>query len=207
LVLQIHLPSDGSFSTAPLGNPLHKPYNGYMNKLVVFSDLHGDMDMLRMIIARAEKEKADTILCAGDLGIHHSTIIAQMIRSSSIPFLIVRGNCDSPWAFVDVQLPVPPIYRTVDFCSRSILLTHGDRIQSWYDAPAKLSNNDIFIYGHSHVAMLSHSDHTPYILNPGSASRPRDSHEPSFAVISEKDIAIKEILSGLTIHGFSLRFS
>lgn len=174
-----------------------------MNKLVVFSDLHGNIDMLRMIITRSEKEKADLILCAGDLGIHHSTIIAHMIRTSTIPFIIVRGNCDSPWAFVDVQMPVPPVYRTVEFCSRKILLTHGDRISSWNDAPEKLSISDIFIYGHSHVARLEHPEHTPYILNPGSASRPRDQQEPSFAVITEKDISIREIVSGRIIHGFS----
>jgi len=173
-----------------------------MKKLVVFSDLHGDIDMLRMIIARSEKEDADSILCAGDLGIHHSTIIAHMIRTCSIPFVIVRGNCDSPWAFVDVQMPVPPIYLSVDFCSRKILLTHGDRIPSWDEAPEKLSINDIFIYGHSHVGMLEHSGHTPYILNPGSASRPRDEHEPSFAMITERDISIREIVSGRIIHGF-----
>ncbi len=96
-----------------------------MKKLVVFSDLHGDIDMLRMIIARSEKEDADSILCAGDLGIHHSTIIAHMIRTCPIPFVIVRGNCDSPWAFVDVQMPVPPIYLSVDFCSRKSYLPMG----------------------------------------------------------------------------------
>lgn len=187
----------------PLGIISTKPYNNPMNKLVVFSDLHGDVDMLRMIIARSEKEEADFLLFAGDLGIHHSTIIAHMIRTSGIPFMIVRGNCDSPWAFVDVQMPVPPIYLTVDFSSRKILLTHGDRIPSWNDSPEKLSINDIFIFGHSHVAMLEHSIHTPYILNPGSASRPRDQHEPSFAVITEKDISIREIVSGRIIRGFS----
>jgi hypothetical protein len=174
-----------------------------MNKLVVFSDLHGDIDMLRMIIARAEKEKADSILCAGDLGIHHSTIIAHMIRTCAIPFSIVRGNCDSPWAFIEVQIPVPPIHLIIDFHSRKILLTHGDRIPSWDEAPAKLTENDIFIYGHSHVVMLEHSKHSPYILNPGSASRPRDQHEPSFAVITEKEISIREIVSGRVIPGYS----
>lgn len=177
-----------------------------MKKVVVFSDLHGDVNMLRLIIARAEKEKAELILFAGDLGIHHSTLIVHVIRNSSIPFLLVRGNCDSPWAFVDVQMTIPPRYQKIQFGSRIILATHGDVFSYWKDSPEKLSEEDIFITGHTHVAMLEHEDDSPYLLNPGSASRPRDDQEPSFAVISEKGIFIQEILSGITIKGLSVLF-
>ncbi len=162
--------------------------------------------MLRLIIARAEKEKADLILFVGDLGIHHSTLIVHVIRNSSIPFLLVRGNCDSPWAFVDVQMTIPPRYQKIQFGSRIILATHGDVFSYWKDSPEKLSKEDIFITGHTHVAMLEHEEDSPYLLNPGSASRPRDDQEPSFAVISEKGIFIQEILSGITIKGLSMLF-
>jgi len=170
-----------------------------MNRFFVFSDLHGDMGMLRMAIARAEKEQADTILFAGDLGLQHSAMISQFIKLSSIPFLLVSGNCDSPWEFSDMQMVIPPQYRTIPFGSRTIFLSHGHRFGYWKEAPIDLLERDIFITGHTHIPRLNHAEGSPWEVNPGSASRPRSGSEPSYAIITDEEIRIKEIMTGLTI--------
>ena len=178
-----------------------------MNRFVVFSDLHGDIDMLGMIIARAVKERAESILFAGDLGINHSSLLPHIIKTSPIPFLLVRGNCDSQWAFSEAEMPIPPQYRIVPCGSRTIFMSHGDVFASWRYLPVALSENDIFITGHTHVPLLSHDKSSPWILNPGSASRPRGKWKPSLAIITEKGMDVKEITGGRTIPKLSGRFS
>lgn len=177
-----------------------------MAKLVVFSDLHGDKINLQRIIARAESVQAAHILCLGDLGLNRSREVAELIRNSPIPFLLVRGNCDSTWAFAEALLPLPPRYRSIMFEGRTIVMTHGDLFRFWDTCPVSLSPSDIFLYGHTHIAYLYHPFNGPWELNPGSASHPRDQRRCSYALITEEEMIVKEIESDLPLHGLYARF-
>jgi len=177
-----------------------------MMNLLVFSDLHGDVDNFRMLLDRYKEEEAGLILCAGDLGLERVGSIMLILRNSHIPFVMVRGNCDSSWAFIEAEVPVPPRYRTITFGSRTIAMTHGDLDTSWQSAPVRLTSSDIFITGHTHIARLDHPAESPWMLNPGSASRPRNSRHCSYAVISDAGIAVKKLKNGKILHELSATF-
>ena len=179
-------------------------YYHLMNRFTVCSDIHGNVESMRMIIGHAVAENADAIIFAGDLGTHQGMTMFDIIRLSPVPWLMVRGNCDPTWLFSDYSFPIPPRYRTIHFDNGLLFVTHGDAIYDWEEAPVKLSEHDIFIQGHTHVPYLSQVSHSPVILNPGSASRQRNELDPSIAVIRDGFVRIESLLSGKILNGFSV---
>ena len=166
-----------------------------MNRIFVFSDLHGNIDGLKMVLKRADEENCDLIICAGDIGLDRLGSQRDQIRNSRIPMILVRGNCDSAWTFPEAGFPIPPKYTIIEFFQRTVFVTHGDVITDWRAAPVPLSKKDIFISGHSHIAHLEQSSAGPIVLNPGSVSSPRDHRPPSYAVITADEISIKVLRS------------
>jgi len=164
-----------------------------METILVFSDLHGDSESLDLLIERMTEENVDCILCAGDLGLERLGVHREKLKSVPIPFITVRGNCDTLWIFSESGFRIPTMYVSVSIGARTIFLTHGDVIHSWQSFPAKVGEEDIFITGHTHVAHLSKHAHSPYLLNPGSASSPRDGRPPSYAIVTNHGIVLKDL--------------
>ena len=167
-----------------------------MNKILVFSDLHGDIDSLALLLKRVREEHVDCMLCAGDLGLDRLGMHRESLRSLTIPFFVVRGNCDSPWVFAETGFIVPTRYYMEHLGERTICMTHGDVIQDWKAFPFPMDERDIFISGHTHVALLDKKRGSPIMLNPGSASSPRNNRAPSYAIVENHNISIKEIRTG-----------
>jgi len=178
-------------------------YDGRMDKVALFSDIHGDCGMLNLVLARAHNEAVDAVLFLGDFGQHDLMEMYTVIRSSGIPLLGVRGNCDSPWMFSDMQVPVPPLYRSIPLGTRTLFFTHGHAVRSWMEAPVALHPDDIFAYGHSHIPELSRTESGPWVVNPGSASRPRSHTDASMALIDHERIRIVSVVDGRPLKGMT----
>ena len=142
-------------------------------KVVVISDAHGDLDLIRRV-ARIE-EKADAFIDAGD-----SCLDANEIR----PFVSVKGNCD--FCFY-------PLSRILYFESWRVFLTHGASMS--LDSMIRLAKShgcSVLISGHTHQYQNIIKD-SIYCLNPGSLSRPRDGYCGSYMVVEFSDTDIKVI--------------
>ncbi|MGI6433349.1 MAG: metallophosphoesterase family protein [Sphaerochaetaceae bacterium] len=170
-----------------------------MNRIVVCSDVHGDASHLALLLDLLVTEKAQALLCTGDLGLERLGLLKEELFCLPIPLYLVRGNCDQSWQFSHASVALPPRVLSFSFQGRSIVATHGDYIRSWVESPIKLQNNDIFVSGHTHRCELKKVPKGPYVLNPGSLSQPRDHRKPSYAVITEKNLVIKELKSGALI--------
>lgn len=175
-----------------------------MNRIFVFSDLHGDGDALKMLLSRVSEESCDHIICAGDLGLDRLGQQRNLLQGLAIPFSMVRGNCDSVWTFSEAGFPIPPKYTILNLGVRTVFVTHGDTIPIWNAAPISLLENDIFISGHTHIALVTQSSTGPYIINPGSASSPRDNRPPSYAVITNREILVKALVSRRVLEALTL---
>lgn len=171
-------------------------YSTPMERILVFSDLHGDTKALGLLLESIEREDADHVLFAGDLGLERLGIDRMKLKEVVIPFTLVRGNCDSMWTFDEYWFPVPPQYTVLEMDDHTVFLTHGHVIKDWQDAPIFLGQNDIFITGHSHRSRLIHFPEQPILLNPGSASSPRDHSSPSYAMISRDEITLHQLSNG-----------
>lgn len=145
-------------------------------RIIVLSDTHGNFSALERVISR--NTDADWIFHLGD----GERELDRYITANPMiaPKIIhVAGNCDFNSLSHDVfTLPV---------MEHKVLATHGYQygVKSSLErlkALARTNGCDIVLYGHTHVRFQSYEDGL-WIMNPGSASCPRDGMKPSFGHI------------------------
>ena len=140
-------------------------------RAVVFSDSHGNYDVLEQIMER-HKDGADIFIHLGD-GERELELIQYVYNDKKIYF--VSGNCD--WG------TDKPDYDIIKFGGKTIFFTHGARFGVKGDLNiaklfARKNEADILLFGHTHVPYLYESPEL-ILLNPGSIGR----YRPSYAVM------------------------
>ena len=132
-------------------------------KIVVVSDSHGNVDVLRDIALR--EGDADIFLHCGD---------SQVNEAYISPFVSVKGNCDY---FMDY-----PPFRIVDTPYGKIYVEHGNRLFPMGVGTLKELGCSIYLQGHTHIKKLIKEEDI-YFANPGSITKPRDGDLGSYLVI------------------------
>ena len=150
-------------------------------RVVVFSDSHGNYDVLEKILERHE-EDGDLFIHLGD-GEREFELLTYVYDGKKL--LFVSGNCD--WG------TDKPDYDIVNIEGKTIFFTHGARFGVKGDLNiaklyARKSGADILLYGHTHIAMTDYDDGL-YIMNPGSCGRPREGL-PSYGIIDITEAGI-----------------
>lgn len=143
-------------------------------RAIVFSDSHGNYDVLETIVER-HREDADLFIHLGD-GEREMEYIRYAYPEKK--FLFVAGNCDYG--------SEAPDYDVADFGGKKIFLTHGWRfgVKGSLDPikeEARKFGADILLFGHTHIAETDY-DEGLYVMNPGSCARPREGG-PSYGII------------------------
>lgn len=143
-------------------------------RLVVFSDTHGNFRAAHDIVERNQDVYTFIFLGDGEREIDKLRIVypEKMI-------LNVAGNCD-----YNSFTPNSDLYNAGKV---KVLFTHGHRFGVKYGtdellAKAKEVGAQIALFGHTHERFYKYADGV-HLLNPGSASCPRDGHSPSYAFI------------------------
>lgn len=143
-------------------------------RIAVFSDIHGNGAAVEKII---EKNK----------GVKHFIFLGDGIRevekaAENHPdkeFHIVAGNCD-----FSADYPKTDYF---EIAGHKIMYTHGHTHYVKYGLErillsAQCSGADIICFGHTHERVNEYFGGI-YILNPSSASCPRDGKKPAYAFI------------------------
>ncbi len=153
-------------------------------RIIVMSDSHGNYSAVEEIIQR--NQTADMFIHLGD---GEREVDRALTKFPHINVYHVKGNCD----FASLS---PSILELPVGYGHKIIAVHGHNQGVNYSLEhlkkTALENNaDIVLYGHTHMRDNRYENGL-YILNPGSASSPRDNFPPSFALIdvSEKGILI-----------------
>jgi len=162
-----------------------------MNRLFIFSDLHGSLS--GWLTIQAIMGQDDGLAVAGDLfdtryGRYgnpdfHPEQIRSDLKTFDSPFFYVYGNCDVPSFFsgYDPQ-------QTFTAFGKTIFMHHGHR-----PVPADC-RADIIIQGHTHLCELERQ--TEKIrLNPGSIALPRNSL-PAYGVIDAAGVHLITLSTG-----------
>lgn len=138
-----------------------------MHRIGIISDTHG---LLRPEVAEALRE-CDEILHGGD--INNARILDEL--NSIAPTYAVRGNNDKEWA-KDMAETV-----SIELHGVGFFMVHNKKY-----IPAKLSDTDVIIYGHSHKYEEKYVDGTLW-LNPGSCGPRRFTQPITFALLEIED--------------------
>ncbi|MCL2801761.1 MAG: metallophosphoesterase [Treponema sp.] len=151
-------------------------------KLLVFSDSHGSISVLKAIFKWANERippngNICAAVCLGD-GLSDIQIAAKETGFYS-DWKIVLGNND-----YGISAPEAAVF---ELAEHRFFICHGHRYNLYggYNtllAAAKHNDADAVLFGHSHVPLFKNINGTA-LINPGSAGRPRSRTGSSFAVI------------------------
>jgi|GEM_PF-342252 len=176
-------------------------YAGAMDThtLIIASDIHGNNEALDLLITRIGEHQGQELYLAGDTGI----LYLHSFPLIPVPVTMVRGNCDSSYDFSETGRSLPPIIQKTTWDNRNIVMTHGDRYPSPFGFG--LRKDDLFIFGHIHAFRLYRDQDDVIILNPGSTTLPRGGYPPSYAIVEQKAITIRNLITDQTLQTFDLR--
>ena len=151
-------------------------------RIIVFSDTHGHFSAMHKIFKR--NSSVEHFIFLGD-GLDDLEHIRRLYPEKQI--LCVSGNCDFGAEYPSADVAV--------IGGIKIFFTHGHRYDVRFtNAKVRMKAMElgakIALYGHTHCRYYEYLDGI-HMLNPGSASQPRDGLPPSYAFI---DITPKGIM-------------
>ena len=164
-------------------------------KLLVLSDIHGNMPAIIAVLKWADGELtgSDMAVFLGD-GLRELSF-AQRQTGFSCEWKKVRGNNDDSASLSDAA--IVPESEVFDFGGHRFYLCHGHRhaLYNGFDklaASALKTGADAALFGHIHVPMLENVNGL-LLVCPGSIGRARSNAGETFAVIDcvpEKPLSV-----------------
>ena len=169
-------------------------------KLLIASDIHGDIDCLEATLGEFERRGCDRLLLLGDLLYHGprndlpegyapKKVIARLngIREK---ILAVRGNCDTEVDQMVLEFPILADYALLHLDGVTVFATHGHIYNA--ENPPALFEGEILLHGHTHIPTFEIVDGV-YIVNPGSVSIPKENSEHSYMIFERGEFILKSL--------------
>ena len=175
-------------------------------KLLIASDIHGDLDSLEKVLSAYESEGAERLVLLGDLLYHGprndlpSTYapkaVIELLNANRDKILAVRGNCDTEVDQMVLNFPILADYAYISTDGLGIFVTHGHRYN--ISTPPALRKGEILLHGHTHVLTCTEFGEENFYLNPGSAAIPKENNPRTYMVYENRTFTVKDF-SGNTV--------
>ena len=151
-------------------------------KLLIASDIHGDIRAARAVVDEYRRSGADRLVLLGDLLYHGPRNdlpkdyapkeVITLLNSVKDELLCVRGNCDTEVDQMVLDFPILADYAFIEADGVRMFVTHGHKFN--LDDLPPLKSGEVLVHGHTHVrAMVEFGDKNLYV-NPGSISIPKE---------------------------------
>ena len=175
-------------------------------KLLIGSDIHGDLDGAKRLIRAYEEENCDKLLLLGDVLYHGprndlpagyapKEVIA-LLNGYKDKILAVRGNCEAEVDQMVLSFPVLAEYALLALDGLTVFATHG-HIHNMEKCPP-LMKGDILLHGHTHVQTCTPFGNENFYINPGSISIPKENNPRTYAIYENREFKIVD-LDGNTV--------
>ncbi len=161
--------------------------------VLITADLHGSIEALHAVIERVKTDGARHLIIAGDLCPADDPNF-KILLSQAPSLTLVRGNCDSTYAFSRSRLTFPPRLVQRSWQGRTLLIHHGD----FFFEPSRygLKSGDIVISGHTHVPLLEIDPSGIVHINGGSPALGRSRWGKTYALLKDDGASIHRISDG-----------
>lgn len=177
-------------------------------KLFFASDLHGCAVSTEKMLALFEASEASHLILLGDYLNHgprnplpegyDPLRVAELLNAYADRIIAVRGNCDSEVDQALLSFPMMGDCQTVLLPSgRRLFLTHGHLYRR--DKLPPLQKGDVFVSGHTHIAVAENHESDLVFFNPGSISLPRNEESASYGILENS------VFKVLNLNGVLLR--
>lgn len=168
-------------------------------KLLICSDIHGDLDSMKDVLGAYEKEKAEKILILGDLLYHGPRNdlpksyapkeVIELLNANKEIVMSVRGNCDTEVDQMVLNFPILADYAYLELDGLSVFATHGHHHNT--TTPPPLRAGEILLHGHTHVLKIEEFGNGNFYINPGSAALPKENNPRTYAIYENRTFTIK----------------
>ena len=168
-------------------------------KLLICSDIHGDLDSMQKIIKAYKDENADKILILGDLLYHGPRNdlpktyapkeVIKILNENKDIILSVRGNCDTEVDQMVLDFPILADYALLSLDGLTVFATHGHHHNT--ATPPPLKSRDILLHGHTHVLACEEFGNGCFYINPGSAALPKEGNPRSYIIYENRTFTTK----------------
>ena len=151
-------------------------------KLLIASDIHGDIAAARAVVDEYRRSGADRLVLLGDLLYHGprndlpkdyapKEVIA-LLNSVKDELLCVRGNCDTEVDQMVLDFPILADYAIIEADGVRMFVTHGHKFN--LDDLPPLKSGEVLVHGHTHVRAMVEFGNKNLYVNPGSPSIPKE---------------------------------
>jgi len=176
-------------------------------KLLIASDIHGDLESIKDVLRAYEREGAEKLLLLGDLLYHGprndlpksyapKQVIA-LLNENRDKIIAVRGNCDTEVDQMVLNFPILADYAYLSLDGLSVLATHGHKLNLSSLPP--LRPGEILLHGHTHVLSATDFGDGNVYLNPGSAALPKENNPRTYMVYENRCFTVKDFGGGVIL--------
>ena len=176
-------------------------------KLLICSDIHGDLNSMKNVIAAYEKEGADKLLILGDLLYHGPRndlpesyapkAVIEILNAHRENILSVRGNCDTEVDQMVLSFPILADYIYLSLDGLSVFATHGHNHNT--SNPPSLRSGEILLHGHTHVLKCEEFGNNNFYLNPGSAALPKEGNPKTYMIYENRCFTVKDFYGNVIL--------
>lgn len=160
-------------------------------KLLIASDIHGDIECCKKMIEKANEHKADKIVILGDILYHGPRNdlpknyapkeVISALNEIKERLICVRGNCDTEVDQMVLSFPILSVTGIIyDGDNKlTMCLSHGHVYSPQSLPPLEMGN--VFLYGHTHVQKHEYVNGI-LTINPGSVTLPKENNEKTYII-------------------------
>ena len=191
---------DKRFGVYYNGCIINQVFGVYM-KLLIASDIHGDIESARVLIDEFEKRGCDKILLLGDVlyhgprndlpGRYAPKEVIALLNGYKDKILAVRGHCDTEVDQMVLEFPILADYAILSLDGLTVYATHGHNFNT--KTPPPMTKGDILLHGHTHVVRAEKFGDENTYINPGSITLPKDNCPRSYIVYEGRRVSFFNI--------------
>lgn len=157
-------------------------------KVLIASDIHGEMFYLNKLEDLIIKENPDTIILLGDLLKYsfdeNKNNVIDILNKYKEKIIAVRGNCDYKTNDILYEFNINSDYREIYLDNKKFILTHG-HLNSWL---IDIIKDNYVLQGHTHVYNLDGN-----YINPGSVGLPRQNKEHTCIIYENNELRLIDL--------------
>lgn len=170
-------------------------------KLIICSDIHGDLAGARYAIDAFRFEGADKLIILGDLLYHgprnnlpegyNPKAVITLLNEYRDSIIAVRGNCDAEVDQMVLDFPITSEFAELFCDGLDLILNHGHKID--IKNPPPINRGAVLLTGHTHVPKIEAFGRDNFNINPGSISLPKNNFPRTYALYENKKFIIKSV--------------
>lgn len=163
-------------------------------KVIIASDIHGNLEYTRKLEQLIEKENPDKLILLGDLYYHgprnklpdeyNPMAVNEILNKYTDIIIAVRGNCDAEVDDMISKFDITKDYEEITLDGIKFYITHGHL----FDKLKDIIKDDYVFYGHTHVY-----DITSKRVNPGSVGIPKVNSEHTVIVYENQTLKLIDL--------------